>query len=95
MSGIFFYLLVIVLAIIPILVTLGMKVSDKKRYWCAFLSPAIPILTIIFMRILTSTGLINDTSYPESMLVKSAGWLVILGPWLPLLIVALFYKRQP
>jgi uncharacterized membrane protein YadS len=94
MSGIFFYFLVIVFAIIPILITLRMKVSDKKRYWCAFLSPAIPIFTIIFMRILTSTGLINGAPYSENMYVQSATWLVILGPWLPLLIVALFYKRE-
>lgn len=95
MAGIFFYLLVIVFAIVPILVTLRMKVSAKKRYWCAFLSPAIPIFTIIFMRILSSSGLISGVSHPESMFVKSAVWLIILSPWLPLLIVALFYKREP
>ena len=91
MAGLFFYLLVVVLSLVPILVTLRMKVSDKKRYWCAFLSPAIPITTIIIMRIVTS----NSNLPSQSPFIEWAGWLVFLGPWLPLLFVALFYKREP
>jgi len=98
MAGPLFYILVAIYVIVPMMIISRMSISSNKKFLCAILSLAIPIITGIATHLAVDAGLITrkmiDWSPTEKNIMFLVLTLIIGGPWLPLIVAKLVFKNE-